>query len=192
MKCKLILFLFSVLFISGLKAQILDSAQGEDGNSGILYGDNHVYSLTAPKGWILDNRAGVSQGLHAVFYKTGSSWETGTTVMYTNYSTSALGETVENTIEFDKNNFTKNYPGIEIKKEKDLIIDKGKLKAQTYSYQGANYNNYEAVAYIPTKSGVALVVITSRDKKDFDLNYLAFEKLVESFFWMTDKIEINK
>src|ERR1017187_9021755 len=55
-------------------------------NSGLIYGKNHAYWLTAPKGWILDNKSGVSQGLFAVFYPQGSSWAKSSVVMYTNTS----------------------------------------------------------------------------------------------------------
>jgi hypothetical protein len=32
-------------------------SQAQDGNSGIIYGDDHAFALTAPNGWILDNSA---------------------------------------------------------------------------------------------------------------------------------------
>ena len=34
---------------------------------GIIFGKDHAYVLTAPKGWVLDNQSGVDQGIHAVF-----------------------------------------------------------------------------------------------------------------------------
>jgi hypothetical protein len=59
-------------------------------NSGIIYGENHSYSLTAPDGWVLDNESGVNEGYFAVFYKKGESWAKGETVMYIN--TGAIGK----------------------------------------------------------------------------------------------------
>jgi len=53
----------------------------EEGN-GIVYGSDYAFGLTAPKGWMLDNESGVSQGMHAVFYPKGGSWKGSTIVAY--------------------------------------------------------------------------------------------------------------
>jgi hypothetical protein len=56
----------------------------QENHIGALHGEDHVYTLQAPKGWILDNQSGTGQGLHAVFYKVGGSWGKSPVVMYTN------------------------------------------------------------------------------------------------------------
>ena len=53
-----------------------------DNGAGIFYGEGHSYALSAPSGWVLDNQAGRSQGLVAVFYPQGSSWSDSPVVMY--------------------------------------------------------------------------------------------------------------
>ena len=50
--------------------------------SGILYGYKNAYWLDAPSDWVLDNRAGKSQGLHAVFYPKDESWAKATGIIY--------------------------------------------------------------------------------------------------------------
>jgi len=40
--------------------------------NGLIYGKGHAFMVKAPTGWTLDNSAGVSHGLHAVFYPEGS------------------------------------------------------------------------------------------------------------------------
>ena len=32
---------------------------------GVIWGQSHLYSLTAPKGWVLDNKSGKKNNLHA-------------------------------------------------------------------------------------------------------------------------------
>ena len=76
----LLMLAFSVASIS---AQIT-LPKPVSGNSGIVYGRNHAYSLTAPRDWVLDNKSGASQGLFAVFYPWGSSWQASDVVMYSN------------------------------------------------------------------------------------------------------------
>ena len=51
---------------------------------GLVYGASHAFYVEAPQGWILDNTAGVNQGLHAVFYPGGSRWEDAAAVIYVN------------------------------------------------------------------------------------------------------------
>ena len=53
------------------------SKNDKGANSGIIYGENHAFTLTAPTGWVLDNTSGAKQGLQAVFYPEGSSWQKG-------------------------------------------------------------------------------------------------------------------
>ena len=72
-----------VIGLSLLLAQVLGAAEKEIGG-GIVYGDEHSFFIEAPTGWVLDNRSGVSQGSHAVFYPKGSSWSKAPAVMYVN------------------------------------------------------------------------------------------------------------
>src|SRR2546425_4812389 len=49
---------------------------------GIVYGPKAAFNISAPKGWVLDNESGVSQGQPCVLYPKGSSWRDAKTVMY--------------------------------------------------------------------------------------------------------------
>ncbi len=49
---------------------------------GIVYGPKAAFSISAPKGWVLDNESGVNQGLPCVLYPKGESWADARTVMY--------------------------------------------------------------------------------------------------------------
>ncbi len=42
-------------------------------NTGLIYGHNHSYFLTAPSGWVIDNESGREENLMAVFYPKGES-----------------------------------------------------------------------------------------------------------------------
>ena len=58
---------FSIILILVL-FELISFGQ-ENMKTGIIYGKNHVFSLTAPDGWVLDNTSGIKQGLYAVFYR---------------------------------------------------------------------------------------------------------------------------
>ncbi len=73
------MWLVCLLTIIGAPMQ----AKKDEGQSGIVYGKTFSFMLSAPKGWVLDNNAGTSNGLDAVFYPSGGNWEKRSEVMYT-------------------------------------------------------------------------------------------------------------
>jgi hypothetical protein len=110
-----------ILTILGCAAGRTIAAEGE-GQTGILHGVGHVYALAAPDGWILDNKSGVSQGLHAVFYPKSSSWENGTAVIYTRVTRKDdLIQDAATHVEFTLREFHKsNSPGTKANFLQDL------------------------------------------------------------------------
>src|SRR5712691_5750059 len=64
-----------------LFATVSISAQ-ETNRGGIVYGPKAAFNIAAPEGWVLDNQAGVEQGLPCVLYPRGESWAIARTVMY--------------------------------------------------------------------------------------------------------------
>jgi hypothetical protein len=178
---------FSLLCIFILNANAQDSTQ-----SGLLYGHNNAYYLTAPIGWIMDNESGREEGLTAVFYPKDSSWANAETVMYTtfiNFDTTK-NETVLDIIRFDSVNFKQNSPQLLTKKQKPISMGKNK-KALVYSYSGDVNGNYEMVAYIPESKGVVLIIISSRNKNGCINHHKSFEALVRSYKFLTDKVNIK-
>jgi hypothetical protein len=168
-------------------------AIGQDAKTGIIYGKNHAFSLTAPKGWVLDNKSGVSQGLHAVFYEEGQSWKDAVTVMYANTASleNDAHKTLDQLIEYDLNNFKKQYPGIIITDGKDVLID-DKILAKVKYLSGQTYGNYEAMAYINAGKTGVMIIMTSRTKEGFENSLTAFEALIKSYLFMSDKVMIDK
>ncbi len=162
-------------------------------NTGIIYGKNHAFSLTAPEGWVLDNESGVSQGLHAVFYKKGETWADAIAVMYAN--TASLDDraykTLEQLIKYDLKNFKKNYHDIIVTDEKDIVI-KDSVIAQVKYLSGKSYGNFEAMAYIDAGKTGIIIVMTSRTKDGFENSLTAFKSLVQSYFFLADNVLFNK
>ncbi|MFX0202900.1 MAG: hypothetical protein ACFFCW_42900, partial [Candidatus Hodarchaeota archaeon] len=50
--------------------------------TGMLFGEDHAFSVTAISGWVLDNQSGVRQGLHMVFYPVGRTWADSPVIIY--------------------------------------------------------------------------------------------------------------
>ncbi len=160
-----------------------------EGMSGIIYGKDHAYNVTAPKGWVLDNQAGVEQRLHAVFYPVGQSWSDGKAVMYSRI-TAKNGRTFEQVISDDLKHQSQDAPDFKIEDKPQIECKKG-AKATIKFLTGDKYDSYEAIAYIEETNNVIIVVLTSRDKASFAPAVEPFNDLVKSYFWMTDKVEIH-
>jgi hypothetical protein len=167
---------------------------GQEGmNTGMIYGENFAYNLTAPEGWILDNESGVDQGLFAVFYRKGESWKKAVTVMYTN--TASLEEdthrTLDQLIKFDIDDFKSQYSDLKIEKGNDITITEKNI-AKVYYLSGKSYGNFEAMAYIDAGKTGIMIIMSSRTKEGFDNSLTAFESLVKSYFFIADKVKIEK
>lgn len=160
-------------------------------NSGIIYGEKHAYVLTAPKGWVLDNESGVPNGLYAVFYPKGSSWD-GETVMYTNTALLEKSETINDVIKYDIERFKKESPGLQVNQKDSITTTDKNKKAIVYYFSGDRNKNYEAVSYIAEKDITVFIVMTSRTEKGFISNINPFMELVKSYSFWTDKVTIEK
>lgn len=164
----------------------------EDFKTGIIYGNNHSFSLTAPDGWVLDSESGVSQGIHAVFYRNGESWEKANTVMYANTASleDKAHKTLAQLIKYDLDNFKTNYSDIKITDGKDIVINKN-IMAKVKYLSGKSYGNFEAIAYIDAGKTGIMIIMSSRSNDGFESSLSAFEDLVKTYFYISDKIEID-
>jgi len=185
MRYSLTSLLFGILLLCSAPA----FAQGpQPGGTGLIYGTNHAFTLTAPKGWVLDNEAGASEGIYAVFYREGESWKDGTAVMYVNTSGKA-DRSMEEWIDEDILDFNTDYPDLVVKEGNDILF--GKVRALVRYYSSKSYGQNEAVAYINAGKTGVIIVLTSRDKAAFDKALGDFEKLVRSYQFVTDKVEMK-
>jgi len=185
-----LLFVLFLISISSLSSRVTFAE--DDLGGGIVYGDDNAFFIKAPDGWVLDNEAAASNGLHAVFYPKGSSWEKGTVVMYANTAHKSIkaNESLDILINKDLDRFKSHSPDVK-------IIDAGKVKigkkeAIIKKFLGDKWGNHEAVAYIDEPKTISLLVITSRNKKEFDASYSSFIELVKSYGFITQEVEYKK
>jgi hypothetical protein len=162
-----------------------------EGSSGLVYGTDHAFWVSAPKGWVLDNRSGAPQGLHAVFYRVGSSWSDATTVMYVNTGGLAKGETLESFISGDLARFRERSPNVKMTKESSVSTS-DKRTADVRRFSGDEWGNEEAVAYIQEGAVVVMIVLTARNRPDFEAARPALSDLVNSYRFMTKDVRITK
>jgi hypothetical protein len=189
---KFLVFIVLLVLCSGGQAQ-QNTEKPRDSNSGIIYGQDHVFVLTAPKGWVLDNKSGVNQGLQAVFYPEGSSWKSGTIVMYANayYKLNATEETLEKVVAGDVAEFKKKSEKLKVVEAASLPTRKDK-KAVVRYFEGDTFGNSEAIAYLDEGKVVVMLVLSARTKNEFEAALPAFSELVSSYLFLGDKVTVQK
>jgi len=157
---------------------------------GIIYGKDHAYCLSAPNLWVLDNQAGVDQGLHAVFYPEGGSWSDSKAVMYSRIIDKG-GNSLEEIIKDDLDHMKEGAPNFKALDQESIKCTQG-AKAQIKFLSGDKFKSFEAIAYIEEPKKVVIIVLTARDEANFKSSVEPFKQLVKSYFWMTDNVKIEK
>ncbi len=160
-----------------------------DEGLGIVYGNDHVFSLKAPKGWVLDNSSGVSQGVHAVFYPKGESWNTSPVVAYARARTrtgkvSCAEDQVQDTVRTFREGGSPDY-----KADQAAGIEVDGKTASVYHFTGDKWGNSEAVAYFVENKTINFIVFNARDDATFRKYLAAFAELVKSYRYIGDKAE---
>lgn len=168
------------------------SLPAKDLNTGIVYGPGHSFSVKAPEGWVLDNKSGASQGLHAVFYPEGSSWSDSPIVMYANAAdrTDPAHPTRSALIDFDIAQLRQKNPELKVTDRPAVRTGDGK-EAVVKVFQGDKGGNFEAVAYIEEAKVVTMLVLSSRDEEVFQSAYSVLEQLVGSYKFLTEDVKVE-
>ena len=160
------------------------------GGSALLYGNDHSFWLDAPDGGVLDNESGQANGLCAVFYPDGSTWAQSTVVMYANTALKVQGQrTVDELIAYDVNQFRARAPKLEVTGLESLPTANGEATVRKFS--GDEHGNFEAIAYIDAPKVFVMLVLSSRNEKQFSESYAAFAALVKSYRYLTSDVRIE-
>jgi hypothetical protein len=180
------LYAFCLLVVCGLAAHAQDAKPAaEDKNSGLVFGKDYAFAVSAPGGWVFDSESGIAQGLHAVFYPTGSSWKESKVVMYVNAAPKP--DTFDKFIEGDVAEFRKGAPRLKITDEESLAVA-GKQRVSVKRFVEDQLGNYESVAYVEESKVVIIFVLNARTQADYDAALPAFRKLVSSYRFLSDKV----
>jgi len=130
---------------------------------GVVYGPKAAFKIRAPEDWVVDNRAGVKQGLPCVLYPGDSTWAEADAVMYAK---------IANTDTTDRDAFVKAAID-RFKKGNDKFRHERVAEGKTEGGHAYIINDYwhgerpdapnsqcERVAYIQLPGAVAFIVFT--------------------------------
>ncbi len=161
------------------------TASAADDQTGMVYGDNHAFFVTAPPGWVLDNQSGLRNGVHAAFYPQGSSWRDSPAVMYANGVGRSSGETLDSFIADDIQTFRGRSPQIQVKEGAPIKTKDGRIALVRY-FSGDRSGNHEAVAYIAEKSAIIVLALSARTQDAYQRSLQSFEELVRNYTFISD------
>ena len=162
------------------------SAQ-ENFRGGIVYGPKAAFNISAPEGWVLDNQAGIEQGLPCVLYPKAESWADARTVMYAKIASTQF-EDVNAFVAMAIKDMKSKHG---IPKEK---IASGKT-ADGHDYfineypATKTYSQWERVGYVQLPHAVAYIVLSSRDEKSYRKDAPALEKALKTLVYLEPKTE---
>jgi hypothetical protein len=151
----------------------------------MVYGDSHAFFITAPAGWVLDNRSGLGNGVHAGFYPKGSSWRDSPAVMYANGVGRSSGETLDSFIADDIETFRSRSPQIQVKEGPSIKTEDGRVAVVRY-FSGDQSGNYEAVAYIAEKRAIIVLALSARSQDAYQRSLRPFQELVANYTFISD------
>src|SRR5512133_928239 len=159
----------------------------ESSPAGIVYGPKAGFNISAPEGWVVDNQAGVKQGMPCVLYPEAESWSNAKTVMYAKVA-SPQWEGVNAFVAMAIKEMKAKHG---TPKEK---IASGKTK-DGHDYfineypSTKTYSQWERVGYVQLPQAVAYIVLTSRDQASYQKDSGALEKVLKTLVYVQPKSE---
>ena len=186
---KLLGYITSIVFLLFVTQPVL----AEEGcGTCIFYGKDFAFAMTAPSGWVLDNKSGVSMGLHQIFYPVGETFKDSPVFAYSRARTKALQiATIDDLVAETLAEFKPNSPNIAAKFSESLELPNGR-QAQIYYYTGDQWGNFEAAGYIDEKKTINFVVLSARNKAAFESSLDAFRSILRSYTFVSDKVETEE
>lgn len=163
------------------------SSGQENYRGGIVYGPKAAFNIGAPKGWVLDNESGASQGLPCVLYPKGSSWSDAKTVIYAKIASTQF-EDVNAFVATAIKDMMKTHGA---PKEK---IASGKTKdGHDYfinEYPATkSYSQWERVAYVQLPRAVAYIVLSSQDEASYRKDAPALQQVLKTLVYLEPNAE---
>jgi hypothetical protein len=159
----------------------------------VIEGDNHLFMVSAPAGWVLDDTSGMGSRIRCVFYPQGEKWSTAATVMYVNplHGYGAKTRTVSALMAEDEKSFKKNAPRGKVT-DGGTIQTTGKKTAVVRYFSNDGGPAHEAVAYVPEAELVMLLVLSSKTPQGFQGALPAYREMVQSYAWVASNAELGR
>ena len=184
----LLLLMASFLLAFGQQTETVRQ-KDENGGSPLLYVDGGGFFIDTPKDWIIDRQVGEQLGTCCVFYPKGSTWGDSTVVMYPSIVKKGPGkQSAREFMESDLAEFRKHDPGMSYEDAEDFPL-KLKRVARIRMFYDVNHGSSEAVAYVEEEKIIAVVVVSSKTKKDLKEAIPLLQSALETYTYMDVRVQ---
>ena len=154
----------------------------------LLYGDDHVFGIVPPPGWVVDDSSGLGSKIRVVLYPLGQTWSSAPTVMYTNplHQDPRARKTFAQMIERDLADFRRQSPRGKVVSAAPIHNVKGQ-QAEVRYFSPDGREPLTAVAYYEEKEMVMLLVLESKTAAGFRGALPGFNGMVSSYQFVASK-----
>ena len=148
----------------------------------MLYGDNHVFAVVPPKGWVVDDTSGMGSKIRVVLYPLGQKWATAPTVMYENplHQDPASRLTLAQMIDRDVASFRRQAPKGKVTSAPQIRTLKGQTAEVRY-FSPDGHDPLTAVAYLEETDMVILLVLESKTADGLRSALQPFHELITGY-----------
>ena len=154
---------------------------------GIVYGPKAAFKISAPEGWVLDNSAGVEQGLPCVLYPKGSTWADAKTIIYAKIASTQYTDAETFVARAIKE--MEKVHGLPKQKIESGKTEDGHAYFVNEYAPTESYSQSERIAYVQLPHAVAYIVFSARDKASYRKHVGALKEVLKSFAYLEPKLD---
>jgi len=159
--------------------------------TGMVFGAGHLFTVEAPRGWMIQGKGEGTNELATVFFPMGSTFAEASAVLYVNTAKREKGQRLEDFIARDVDGMRKESPGVKVEKGRALETADRK-RAEVRTFTGDKWGNRESIAFVAEQSIFVTIVLTARTAESYQAALPAFADLVGSYRFVTKDVKVNK
>ncbi len=145
--------------------------------------DQYSYTFGVPAGWTFSFEEAQTAGVPLVFFPKGGGFNQSASIVYINYVNSACASTCKGAQSWAidgviRDSMTGN-PSLHVASAPDIVITAGgKASVRVLSGAMDKRQTREALAFIEHDATIILVVLTTKDPRNWASDYEAFRRIV--------------
>ncbi len=170
-------FILSLIFSALLFFELF----GQPPEMNVIYGDNHIFTINTPTGWVNDKELASKIGIASFFYAQSDVDKNPKSYMYAmGYDKDQKNKDLKTFIQGDIANFKQKYPNLtydEIRVEGAPPI----IASRLLSYKDLDDRFGEEVLYMETDSSIIVLIFAAFTAEEFMKYQPAFDSFAGSF-----------
>lgn len=147
----------------------------------VIYGDQHIFTISTPEGWVNDKNAASKIGLASFFYSKADSNKRPKSHIYAmGYDKDKHNRDLKSFMRGDIANFKKKYPNLTYD-QIEIGKSRGIVDAKMLSYSNLKDRFKEEVIYLETEFSVLVFVFSTFNETDYKNYQPVFDQFIASF-----------